>query len=93
MAQPVAHSAGGLVLTVFCNRSSQNSRVLQSQALLPQLEIPIEEELLAACEYALEWFEDWSRHVPDECVFGGEAAVMKRLRRAIGEVWIREELL
>jgi len=44
---------------------------------------PVEEELLAACEYSLEWFEAWERHAPDGCVFGGEHAVMKKLKRAI----------
>jgi hypothetical protein len=57
-----------------------------------EITIPIEEELLAACEFALEWFEDWSKHADHEHDFGGEAAAMKKLRRAIGEVWIREEL-
>jgi hypothetical protein len=47
---------------------------------------PVEEELLAACEYALEWFEDWSRHADHDYDFGGEYVVMQRLRRAIAEV-------
>ena len=37
----------------------------------------VEEELLAACEAALQWFE---------------GRVEQKLRRAIAEVWIREEL-
>jgi hypothetical protein len=49
------------------------------------LEVPLEEELLAACEYALRWFQAWEEHAPDECVFGGEHAVMKRLRHTIAE--------
>lgn len=44
---------------------------------------PLEEELLAAVQYALDWFEAWEQHAPDECIFGGEHAVMKKLRRAI----------
>ncbi len=50
----------------------------------------VEEELLSACEYALSWFETWERHAPDECVFGGEHAVMQKLRKAIAEV-LKEE--
>jgi hypothetical protein len=37
-----------------------------------EITIPIEEELLAACEFALEWFEDWSKHADHEHDFGGE---------------------
>ncbi len=43
----------------------------------------LEEELLAAVEYALGWFEAWEQHAPAECEFGGEYQVMKRLRRAV----------
>ncbi len=57
-----------------------------------KIEVPVEEELLAAVEYALEWFEQWERHANHENDFGGEHAVMHKLRRAIAEVWIREEL-
>ncbi len=57
-----------------------------------KIEVPVEEELLAACEYALEWFEDWSEHADHEHDFGGEHRVMQKLRRAVAEVWIREEL-
>ena len=42
-----------------------------------------EKELLAACKYALEWFEKWSEHSDPEHDFGGEYVVMRRLRRAI----------
>ncbi len=48
-----------------------------------RIDFPIEEELLAACEYALEWFEAWDEHANHENDFGGEHAVMKRLRRSI----------
>ncbi len=57
-----------------------------------RIDYPAEEELLAACECALEWFEKWDKHADHEHDFGGEYRVMQRLRRAIGEVWIREEL-
>jgi hypothetical protein len=57
-----------------------------------RIDYPLEEELLAACEYALTWFEQWERHADHACDFGGEHAVMQKLRRAIGEVWIRDEL-
>jgi hypothetical protein len=57
-----------------------------------KIEVPVEEELLAACEFALLWFEDWAKHADHANDFGGEAVVMKKLRRAIAEVWIREEL-
>ena len=57
-----------------------------------KIEVPVEEELLAACEFALEWFEDWSKHADHDHDFGGEYVVMQRLRRAIAEVWLREEL-
>jgi len=57
-----------------------------------KIEVPLEEELLAACECALEWFEQWDRHADHEHDFGGEYAVMQKLRRAIAEVWIRENL-
>ena len=57
-----------------------------------RIDYPVEEELLAACECALQWFEDWDRHADHEHDFGGEYRVMQKLRRAIAEVWIREEL-
>jgi hypothetical protein len=57
-----------------------------------RIDYPVEEELLSACEYALEWFEDWAKHADHEHDFGGEHAVMQKLRRAIAEVWIRDEL-
>ena len=47
------------------------------------IDYPLEEELLAAVEYALEWFEAWQEHAPEDCEFGGEYQVMKRLRRAV----------
>ncbi len=58
----------------------------------PRIEAPAEEELLAACEHALEWFEQWERHADHANDFGGEHRVMQKLRRALAEVWIREEL-
>ena len=48
-----------------------------------RIDYPPEEELLAACEFALRWFEAWEEHAPQECAFGGEHAVMKKLRRAV----------
>ena len=48
-----------------------------------RIDFPIEEELLATCEYALEWFEAWKKHANHENDFGGEHLVMKRLRRSI----------
>ena len=57
-----------------------------------KIEVPVEEELLAACEFALEWFEEWSKHADHSNDFGGEHRVMQKLRRAIAEVWIREAL-
>lgn len=48
-----------------------------------RIDFPVEEELLAACEYALAWFEDWSEHSSHENDFGGEHGVMNRLRRSI----------
>ena len=57
-----------------------------------RIEVPVEEELLAAVECALEWFEDRERHAPEDHRFGGEHRVMHKLRTAIAEVWIREEL-
>jgi hypothetical protein len=67
-----------------------NTRIAQRQDL--RIDCPVEEELLAACEYALEWFEQWERHANHENDFGGEHAVMQKLRRAIAEVWSRDEL-
>ena len=57
-----------------------------------RIEVPVEEELLAACEAALVWFEDRARHQDPDHAFGGEGRVEQKLRRALGEVWIREEL-
>ncbi len=54
-----------------------------------RIEYPTEEEVLAAAEFALEWFERWEEHAPQECAFGGEYEVMKRLKRAVGRT--REE--
>ncbi len=59
---------------------------------LLKIEVPVEEELLAACEAALEWFEARARHQDPEHSFGGEGRVEQKLRRAIAEGWIREEL-
>ena len=56
------------------------------------MEVPVEEELLAACETALEWFEERAKHAPAECAFGGEYRVIQKLRRAIAKVRFREEL-
>jgi hypothetical protein len=52
-----------------------------------RIEYPLAEELLAACEYALAWFETWERHADHEHAFGGERAVIKKLRRAILLSW------
>ena len=41
--------------------------------------------MLYAAEYALQWFEDWEIHANHDNDFGGEYAVIKKLRRAIGE--------
>ena len=57
-----------------------------------RIEVPVEEELLAAVECALAWFEDRARHQDPDHAFGGEGRVEQKLRRAIAEVWIREEL-
>ena len=57
-----------------------------------KIEVPVEEELLAACEAALEWFEDRARHQDPDHAFGGEGRVEQKLRRALAEVWLREEL-
>ena len=57
-----------------------------------KIEVPVEEELLAACEAALQWFEDRARHQDPDHAFGGEGRVEQKLRRAIAEVWLREEL-
>jgi hypothetical protein len=47
------------------------------------IDYPVEEELLAAVEYTLSWFEAWEEHACHDHDFGGEHAVMKKLRRAI----------
>ena len=57
-----------------------------------RIEVPVEEELLAAVECALAWFEDRARHQDPDHAFGGEGRVEQKLRRAIAEVWLREEL-
>ncbi len=55
-----------------------------------RIDYPVEEELLAAAEYALRWFEQWEEHANHEVNdFGREHAVMKKLGRAIG--FAREE--
>jgi hypothetical protein len=51
-----------------------------------KIEVSGEEELLAACEFALEWFEDWNKRADHEHDFGGQHRVMQKLRRAIAEV-------
>jgi hypothetical protein len=56
-----------------------------------RIDYPVKEELLAAAEYALEWFEEWDEHAPDECVFGGEYKVMKRLRQAVQLARVEDE--
>ncbi len=48
-----------------------------------RIDYPAEEELLAATEYALRWFEAWEQHADHSNDYGGEHAVMKRLARAI----------
>jgi hypothetical protein len=57
-----------------------------------KIEGSLEEELLAACEFALTWFEDWAKHADHEHDFGGEHRVMQRLRLALREVYLRDEL-
>jgi hypothetical protein len=57
-----------------------------------RIDYPLEEELVGACEFALEWFEDWAKHADDDHDFGGEYRVMQRLRLAIREVGLRDEL-
>jgi hypothetical protein len=54
-----------------------------------KIEVPVEEELLAACEAALEWFEDRARNQDPDHAFGGEGRAEQKLRRALAEVWIR----
>ena len=49
---------------------------------------PTSEETFSAGEFALEWFEAWDQHADHEHDFGGEHAVMRRLRRA---VWLARE--
>ena len=61
-----------------------DTRIAQDDSL--RIDYPVEEELLAACEYALTWFEQWDRHADHENDFGGEHAVMQKLRFAIREV-------
>jgi hypothetical protein len=64
-----------------------------AQPVAPDLriEVPVEEELLAACEAALQWFEDRARHQDPDHAFGGEDRVEQKLRRALREVWLRDE--
>ncbi len=73
---------------------ASNSLAQPAHERVPDLriEVPVEEELLAALECALAWFEDRARHQDPEQAFGGEGRVEQKLRRAIAEVWIREEL-
>jgi hypothetical protein len=40
----------------------------------------------------LGWFEDRARHQDPDHAFGGEGRVEQKLRRALAEVWLREEL-
>jgi hypothetical protein len=55
-------------------------------------EATVEEELLAAVEASLRWFERYERHSPSEATFGGEAKVVQQLRRSLLAVYIRDEL-
>jgi hypothetical protein len=57
-----------------------------------RIDYPLEEELIGAVEYTLLWFEDWSKHADHEHDFGGEHQVMQRLRLALREVYLRDEL-
>ncbi len=64
----------------------RSARLAQTAALEAdplRIDYPIEEKLLAAAEYALRWFEQWEAHADHDTDFGGEHAVMKKLRRAI----------
>lgn len=63
-------------------RAAQLAEAVRIHADL-RIDFPIEEEMLAACEYALDWFERWEEHANHENDFGGEYAVMKKLRRSI----------
>jgi hypothetical protein len=65
---------------IRCARLAQ-AAALEADPL--RIDFPLEEELLAACEYALRWFEQWEEHADHEHDFGGEHSVMKHLRRAI----------
>lgn len=59
----------------------------QSVARTPRPVSPPDPEdharLLEAARAALRWFEEFDRHAPSDFVFGGEAQVRRRLRRAI----------
>jgi hypothetical protein len=44
------------------------------------------EELVEAARHALAFYQRLEQHAPPEMAFGGEAAVARRLRRAIGRV-------
>lgn len=48
-----------------------------------RIDYPVEEELLAACEHVLSWFEEWEEHADHAHDLGGEHDAMKRLRRAV----------
>ncbi len=64
---------------IRCARLVEANRISED---LP-IDYPLKEELLATCEYALGWFEDWETHANHEYDFGGEHATMKKLRRAL----------
>jgi hypothetical protein len=57
-----------------------------------RIHYPVEEELLAAVEHVLEWFEQWDRHADHSNDFGGEQDCIRRLRFALREVYLRDEL-
>jgi hypothetical protein len=57
-----------------------------------RIHYPVEEELLSAVEHVLEWFEQWDRHADHTNDFGGEQDCIKRLRFALREVYLRDEL-
>ena len=59
---------------------AERARILHEDRAI---DYPAGEELLAAVEFALGWFERWEEHAPDECAFGGEHTVMKKLRQTI----------
>jgi hypothetical protein len=55
-----------------------------------ELQTRIEEH--KAVEHALAWFEQWDRHADHSNDFGGEQECIKRLRFALREVYLRDEL-